>query len=101
LELWEVDLLDRHIKYENEVLKTIVAKLQERNEKMQEEKKKLAKQVKKWYARSQNVMIENRKMRVKIINMKRKKQTTTPTTSIDIQINTLGETTNTVFTTRF
>jgi FtsZ-binding cell division protein ZapB len=45
---------------ENEVLKTIVSRLQEENEKMQEEKKKLAKQVKKWYARSQNVMIENR-----------------------------------------
>jgi len=51
--------LDRHIKYENEVLKINVAKLQRENEQVQEEKKKLAKQVKKWYERSQNVMIDN------------------------------------------
>jgi hypothetical protein len=80
--------LDRHVKFENEVLKINVSRLQGENEQVKEQKKKIAKQVKKWYARSHNVVIENRQLRLKIRYMKRKKQAKTPVVGIDIQINT-------------
>ena len=70
--LKEVDLLDRHIKNENEVLINNVARLQKENEQLEIEKKKLEKQVMKWYVRSQRVMMVNKILKVKILKHKRR-----------------------------
>jgi regulator of replication initiation timing len=44
--------LDQHIKNENEVLRNNMARLQKENEQLEIEKKKLEKQVRKWYVRN-------------------------------------------------
>jgi predicted RNase H-like nuclease (RuvC/YqgF family) len=71
-ELKELEFLDKHIKVENETLKTNISKLQKENEQLEAEKKLLVKKARKWYIHSMQVKIKNKRLKIKLNEEKRK-----------------------------
>jgi hypothetical protein len=72
--IYEIEVLERHIKEENKTLKKIVAKLQKKTEGFDNERKLLIKEEKKWYGRTQEERVHNQRLRNKIKELKQKNQ---------------------------
>jgi hypothetical protein len=72
--IYEMEVLEKHIKEENKPLKNTIAKLQKKTKGFDNERKLLIKEAEKWYGRTQEERVCNQTMRKKIKELKQKNQ---------------------------